>query len=302
MKGSLSHLDLTRPTLSVVVGSQNARHSVARCLNALVDQCNGEKVEIIVVDNSTDGTARIVSDDFPAIKLVRPDQDKLMPELWEIGINQTKGDVVALTTSHFVPERNWIEEILRAHQSPYAGIGGAIENDKSAGLISWAVYFCRYSPYMRPFREVTVNDFAADNASYKRSALDRYCEARGKGFWEFFIHNEMRKDGLELLVTPKIVVYHQESFSLLSFMSQRFWHGRHFGVKRASSVSRLKRLIYILASPLIPAVFLLRITQRVFNKRKHVKEYVFSLPILLLFLLSWAAGEFTGYIWETTRK
>ncbi|MGH9971058.1 MAG: glycosyltransferase [Pyrinomonadaceae bacterium] len=285
-----------RPKLSVVVGSQNARHSISQCLNALERQHDGQEVEIIVVDNSTDGTADTVSQQFPKIMLIRSDAGKQMPELWEIGISRSGGDVVALTTSHFVPEKNWIAEILNAHQSHYAGIGGAIENDRKAGLVSWAVYFCRYSPYMPPFREVTVNDFAGDNASYKRSALDRYREARRKGFWEFFIHTAMRKDGLELLLTPKIVVYHQKSFSLPGFMSQRFWHGRQFGGERASRISPLKRLIYILASPMIPLVFLSRITWRVFTRRRKIKEYFLSMPILLLFLLSWAAGELTGYL------
>lgn len=302
MKESLSHRGLIRPTLSVVVGSQNARHSVGRCLSALASQFNGEEVEIIVVDNSTDGTAKIVSEDFPAIKLVRLGEDKRMPELWEIGINQTEGDVVALTTSHFVPDQNWIVEILKAHQSPYAGIGGAIENDKSAGLISWAVYFCRYSPYMLPFREVTVNDFAGDNASYKRWALDRCQHARRNGFWESFVHEEMRRDGLQLLMTPGIVVYHQKSFTLGAFMKQRFWHARQFGGERALNFTPLKRMIYILMSPLIPLVFLFRITRRVLTRRKYLREYLLSLPILMLFLLSWSAGELSGYLWPRNGK
>ena len=301
MNDSQTSLILTKPKLSVVIGSQNARDSISECLNALEKQHNGPEVEIIVVDNSTDGTAEIISQQFSWIELVRSAEHKYMPELWEIGISQSGGDVVALTTSHFVPAKNWIAKILKAHQSNYAGIGGAIENDKQAGLISWAVYFCRYSPYMLPFREVTVDDFAGDNGSYKRAALDRFQDARRKGFWELFIHNEMRKAGLELLLTPEIVVYHQKSFSLPSFMTQRFWHGRQFGSERASSVSLLKRSIYILASPLIPAVFLLRITRCVLDRRKHIKEYLLSLPILLLFLLSWAAGEFTGYVWKAAK-
>ncbi len=288
--------NLMRPKLSVVVGSQNARHSISQCLNALERQHDGQEVEIIVVDNSTDGTADTVSQQFPKIMLIRSAAGKQMPELWEIGISRSAGDVVALTTSHFVPEENWIAEILKAHQSNYAGIGGAIENDNKAGLVSWAVYFCRYSPYMLPFREVTVNDFAGDNASYKRSALDRYRDARRKGFWEFFIHTAMRNDGLELLLTPKMVVYHQKSFSLGGFMSQRFWHGRQFGSERAANISLVKRLFYILLSPLIPLVFLSRITRRVFSKRTKIKQYFLSMPILLLFLLSWAAGELTGYL------
>ncbi len=301
MNDSQTSLILTKPKLSVVIGSQNARDSISECLNALEKQHNGPEVEIIVVDNSNDGTADIVSQRFPRIELVRSAEDRYMPELWEIGIKRSSGDVVALTTSHFVPEKNWIAEILKAHQSNFAGIGGAIENDKKSGLVSWAVYFCRYSPYMLPFREVTVDDFAGDNASYKRAALDRFQDARRKGFWELFVHNEMRKAGLELLLTPDIVVYHQKSFGLPSFMSQRFWHGRQFGSERASSISLLKLSIYILASPLIPAVFLLRITRRVLKRGKHIKEYLLSLPILLLFLLSWAAGEFSGYVWNAAK-
>ncbi|MCA1602138.1 MAG: glycosyltransferase [Acidobacteria bacterium] len=283
--------------LSVVVGSQNARMSIRKCLNELESQRNGQEVEIIVVDNSTDGTAEAVGQDFPNIKLIRSLEDKLVPELWEIGINHSAGDIVAITTSHFVPAKNWIEEILKAHETASgAGIGGAIENDETADLVAWAIYFCRYSSYMLPFRKEMVKDFAGDNASYKRSALKRCRHARRDGFWESFVHEEMRKQGFELLVTPTIIVYHQKSFTLSGFINQRFWHGRQFGSERALNVSGMKRATYILLSPLIPIVLLSRITRRVLTKRRHVKEYFLSLPILLLFLLSWSVGELIGYL------
>ncbi len=290
-----------KPKLSVVVGSQNACLSVRECLNALVDQCPGREVEIIVVDNSTDGTAEAVVKDYPHIKLIRTSEDKLVPELWEIGINHSAGDIVAITTSHFVPEKNWIAEILKAHEtaSSVGGIGGAIENDKMADSVSWAIYFCRYSSYMLPFKEETVKDFAGDNASYKRTAIERCRHARRDGFWELFVHEEMRKQGFELSVTPTIVAYHQKSFTLAGFINQRFWHGKQFGSERALNVSGTKRAFYILLSPLLPVVLLSRITRRVLTKGRHIKEYLLSLPILLLFLLSWSAGELTGYLWTS---
>lgn len=293
---------LMKPKLSIIIGSQNARSSISDCLKALESQRNGEEVEILVVDNSTDGTAAIVRKEFPHIKLVDSDQHKLMPQLWETGIQQSTGECVALTTSHFVPASNWIKEILKAHEDPYPAIGGAIENDKASGLVNWAIYFCRYSPYMLPFGEKTVEDFAGDNASYKRSALDRCREVRRDGFWESFVHAEMRRQGLQLLITPSIVVYHQKSFALVGFMKQRFWHGRQFGSERALKISGLKRTSYVLLSPSIPFLYLSRITRRVLNKRKCFKKYLLSLPILLLFLLSWAAGELSGYLWTQERK
>ncbi len=301
MKDAYTYSNSVKPKLSVVVGSQNARMSFGECLNALESQRNGREVEIIVVDNSTDGTAEAVVKDFPDIKLIRTSEDKLVPELWEIGINHSAGDIVAITTSHFVPEKNWIAEILKAHKtaSSVGGIGGAIENDKMADSVSWAIYFCRYSPYMLPFKEATVKDFAGDNASYKRTAIERCRHARRDGFWESFVHDEMRKQGFELLVTPSILVYHQKSFTLSGFINQRFWHGKQFGSERALNVSGVKRAIYILLSPLIPIVLLSRITRRTLDKRRHVKDYFLSLPILLLFLLSWSAGELTGYVWAS---
>jgi glycosyltransferase involved in cell wall biosynthesis len=293
---------LMKPKLSIIIGSQNARSSISNCLRALESQRNGEEVEILVVDNSTDDTPAIVSNQFPQIKLVRATRHKLMPELWEAGIQQSTGEFVALTTSHFVPASNWIKQILKAHEDPYPAIGGAIENDKASGLVTWAIYFCRYSPYMLPFGERTVEDFAGDNASYKRSALDRCREARRDGFWESFVHAEMRRQGLELLITPSIIVYHQKSFTFVGFVKQRFWHGRQFGSERAQKISGLKRTVYVLLSPLILPLYLYRITGRVVVKRKHIREYLMSLPVLILFLLSWSTGEMTGYAWPSAKE
>lgn len=297
MKNLKSHSALMKPTLSVVVGSHNARASIGECLTALESQQKGAEVEIIVVDNSTDGTAETIRRQFPKVKLVRSPTSDFIPELWGIGIDQSAGDIIAITTAHCVPNKNWIEEILKAHETPYPGIGGAIENDESAGLVEWAVYFCRYSHFMLPFPKGTVREIPGDNASYKRWAMDRCETVRRNGFWEPMIHAELRKDGLQLLMTPAIVVRHKKSFSVTAFMKQRFWHGRQFGSTRASDLSPMVRMIYIVFSPLIPVLFLSRITRQVLTKRRHIKEFFLSLPILILFLLSWSTGEFTGYLW-----
>lgn len=285
-----------KPKLSVVVASQNARASAEKCLREIESQSGAGAFEIIVVDNSIDETAEIIARKFPDIKLVEAPKEKLIPELWAIGINEAGGDYVALTTTHFVPAKNWLAEIIKAHDSEYAGIGGAIENDAQAGLVSWAIYFCRYSRYMLPFAQRKVEDFAADNASYKYCSFERVKSAMAGGFWEAFVHQAMRKEKMRLSLNPNIVVYHQESFTFSDFMRQRFQHGKQFGSTRARNISGAKRIALILLSPLIPLVYLYRITRRVFSKKRNVGKYFLSLPILFLFLTSWAVGEFCGYL------
>ncbi len=295
-------IEPAKPKLSVVVASQNAQGSIADCLRSLKNQCSKGKIEIIVVDNSTDETAEIIKREFPSVKIIAADKAKFIPELWGIGIGESGGEYVALTTSHFVPSAKWTGEILKAHEQSFAGIGGAIENEECAGAVSWAVYFCRYSPYMLPFGETEVEDFAADNASYKRCDLEKVKDAMRDGFWETFVHQEMRREKMTLAKSPEIVVYHQKSFTFAGFMSQRLWHGRQFGETRAFKMSAIRRAAMILLSPTIPFIYLFRITRRVLAKKRNLGKFFLSLPILILFLLSWSVGEFSGYLWSSPRK
>jgi glycosyltransferase involved in cell wall biosynthesis len=283
-------------TLSVVVAAHNARVSVAECLTALTLQQAGEKVEIIVVDNSIDGTTEIIRDRFPQLKLCPAPPSALIPELWATGIRQSSGSIVAITTAHCVPAKDWLSCIREAHQSPVSAVGGAIENDASAGVIDWAVYFCRYSSYMLPLRESFVAEIAGDNASYKRIYLDRYQHAWRQGFWEPTVHAELRRAGLQLLLAPAVVICHKRSFGLWGFVRQRFQHGMRFGQWRAANLTVAQRTLRVILSPAIPLLLLLRIGRQLLAKGRHLRQFMLSLPVLILFLLSWTAGEVAGYL------
>ena len=290
----VSILHMTK--ISVVIASSNARRSIVECLDAVRATCASHDAEVIVVDNSSDGTADCVAERGPQLTLVRAPELKLIPQLWEAGIRLARGEVIAITTAHFIPEPNWVERILESHREPYAGIGGAIENKADGGAVSWAIYFCRYSAYMLPLQQTRVEDFAADNASYKAAALHAYRVMRENGFWEAEIHARMRADGMELLLTPRVLVWHRKSFSFRAFAVQRFVHGRLYGAQRASRWSPAQRVLRIGASPLIPLVLLGRIASRLMKRRRHAASFLKALPALSAFLLSWTAGELMGYL------
>src|SRR5712691_9734172 len=104
------------PRMSVVVGSNNARASIRECMAALVSHGRGDEVDILVVDNSRDGSAEIVKDDFPDARLIVAPPSALIPELWGLGIRKSRGKIVAITTAHCVPARDWVSAMLEAHQ------------------------------------------------------------------------------------------------------------------------------------------------------------------------------------------
>lgn len=285
-----------RRPLSVIVGSSDARATVTDCLARLVPQCEAVGAELVVVDNSTDGTDALVRERFPSVRLIRS-RCRYIPELWAVGIAATTGEVVALTTAHAVPAADWAEQVLRAHaQRPEAGIGGAIENAPTGSLTDWAIYFCRYSRFMRPFEAGPEPEIAADNAAYKRVALDGVHGAWVDGFWEPPVHAALRENGHDLWRSPDVVVYHVRSFSLGGFLKNRLRHGRQFGRDRAAGQSPARRLGLALRAPLVPAVLLGRVAREVIGKRRHLGPFLGALPLIVVFYLAWTGGELAGYV------
>lgn len=196
-----------------------------------------------------------------------------------------------------------MKEILAAHrENAYVGIGGAIEIDDRASITDSAVYLCRYARYMRPFEPRVIEDIPADNASYKRWALDGCTDVRARGFWEPDIHAKLNAEGHRLWLTPKIGVRHRGSSAFAEFMSQRFWHGRQFGSSRAGRLPMPLRLAHVLATPLVPVVMLTRIAGQLVGKRRQMGRFLVASPILGIFLISWATGEAFGYLRPVTAQ
>ncbi len=282
--------------LSAIIASQNAEGTIEACLSSLEGQNADGLAEIIVVDNSRDGTARIVEERFRDVKLIKVSEPSLVPQLWTEGAKRASGKIIAFTTAHCVPGADWLSQNLHHHQAEYAAVGGAIENAEPASVVQWAVYFCRYAPFMPPFSAHQVGQVAGDNASYKAWVLEKYAGLIKSGFWEAVVNDQLCKDGHSLLLTPEVQVYHGHSFGMGAFCRQRLVHGRFFGAGRVASAPPIRRLLYIVSSPLVPIIFLGKISRQVLAKRRHRWAFTQSLPVLTLFVLCWSLGEFLGYL------
>ena len=280
--------------LSIVVASCNAVVSIRDCLSCLVRQVD-ERIELIVVDNSDDGTTEIVRTDFPQIQLMTRPKNALINELWSAGIKESSGEIVALTTAHCIPSDDWIQQVLDGHLAEAAGVGGTIDGDPLSSLTDWAVCFCRYNHFLPPVTAGEVDDIPADNASYKRAPLFRHEAQWRDGFWEPQLHRALALEGQVLRIAPAMRVRHRHSYNFSGFLMQRFLHGRKYGSWRASTLGFAKRALMLAASPLIPFVLLQRTTRRVLQKGRNRSKFFAALPIIAAFYVAWACGEAAGY-------
>ena len=227
----------------------------------------------------------------------------LIPHLWQQGMDEAEGDVVAITTTHFVPAADWIAQIRAAHQrhsSP--AIGGRVEPTRGGGAVDWATFFLRYGKFVGWRTEGPAPDLAGDNASYKREDLVRHRAELDGGFWEPEFHRLVIREGADLIFVPAIRVTQHTSFGIARFCWQRYHHGRQFGGARARRWSAFQRALRLAASPLIPVVVLAKVVRQALHERRYFGALCCAFPVLACFVAAWSAGEVRGYFDRTQRK
>jgi len=278
----------------VVVAAWEDPAGLAECLESLCAQ-REDPAEVIVV-SSAPATGALQAR-FGAVAWMEAPGEEPIPRLWARGLERARRDVVAFTTAHFTPASDWIAVIGLSHarfRSP--AIGGPIEPPARGGPVDWATYFLRYSAYLPGGREESRPDLAADNASYKRAAVLAEADLLREGFWEQEFHRRWTRAGETLTFVPGIRVRQAASFGFRRFLRQRFRHGRQFGRTRARACGPWRRALHAAASPLVPAVLLARVGARVARSGTHAGRFVAALPVLLCFVVAWAAGEAVGYL------
>jgi len=101
--------------ISVIVAARNEEKNIGQLLLALQQQTYpSEYFEIIVVDdNSSDSTAAIVKE-FPAIKLIQLQNDKInsgKKKAIETGIGKASGELIVTTDADCLPGKEWLQTI-----------------------------------------------------------------------------------------------------------------------------------------------------------------------------------------------
>jgi glycosyltransferase involved in cell wall biosynthesis len=284
------------PEISIVVTTVNDAHAIDRCLKALEKQQGDVDAEIIVVGGDRAETAERLRHDFPHIKFLHYPERLSIPELRALGEAQATGEIIAVTEDRCVASKNWLAEISRAHSRGYPVVGGTIEPDGIEGLLNWAVYLCEYSGLMLPIPEGEVSAVAGNNASYRREVLARADMEVKKNCWEFFLHEEMQQAGIKFLCAPTVVVHKNIDFGFLYFLGQRFHYSRSFAGMRRVKMTAPRRAFYAALAPALPMLMLWRIARQVFRKRRYRMKFLLALPLLSAFMISYAAGEFAGYL------
>jgi GT2 family glycosyltransferase len=296
--------------LSVIVTIVDGGETLERCLEALDQQDNPPRLEIIVpydesVPHVSDLAQRFPTIVFLPMGLVPTDrptpsaagQHELFDRRRATGLAAATGELIAILEDRGVPRADWARQAVALHSRlPQAAIGGAIENGHDR-LLNWAVYFCDFGRYQLPFEEGT-RDYVSDvNICYKRRALTSTRELWATRYHETTVHWALQRAGEALYLHPAMVVDQTRgSLRLGGLLHERLGWGRLFAYTRAREMPWARRLMFGILAPFLPGILLIRIVRLQFAKRRALSRLAIAWPIVLALLIAWSLGEGAGYV------
>lgn len=296
--------------LSVVVTIVDAGETLERCLQAIAAQRGAPALEVIVPWDDTIADIPALSRRFPSYRFLamgpvataRPahsaaGQHELFDRRRSAGLAATTGEIIAILEDRGAPRPDWAARMLASHAAlPHAAIGGAIENGRDA-ILNWAIYFCDFNRYQRPF-DAGPRTYVSDvNIGYKRGALEATADLWRERYHETTVHWALQRAGETLYLTPDFAVdQYRRDLRLGALLGERFAWGRLFAYTRAREATAVKRAALAVLAPLLPGLLFLRHLRLQVSKQVSLGWFVRASPVVLLCLTAWSLGEAAGYV------
>lgn len=307
------------PFVTAVIPCRNEEKFIARTLSSIIsNDYPKDKLEILLVDGqSQDKTIEIAkkyaggNDLFKIIENPR----KITPAAMNIGIQNSKGEIIIKMDAHTVYEKDYISKCVKHLQESGAdNVGGVLinlpaNNTLTAKVIAISLshpfgagnsYFRTGSKGPREVDTVAFGCYKKEVFSPPPDGVGLYNEKMAK-IEDFELNSRLRKAGGKIMLFPDIIAYYYPSSeNLKEFFSHNFTDGiwTTYAIKfgfHSFSFRHFIPLIFVLTLPLsiwpyisLSLFFSLKIALR------QDLRYVFILP-LAFFSRHFAYG--LGSLW-----
>ena len=299
--------------ISVIIPVRNEEGKIGQCLKAVFNQTL-RPLEVIVVDgHSADQTVdnakkypvKVVYEDYGTVGGAR-----------QVGVESAEGDFIAFTDADCIPERNWLENLIKEFDNNnIVGVGGGTKNigkglwEKSIALALDSFLGSANSVQDRVFKEKRfVKSISGCNSMYRRRDLIKIggFNVRLSVNEETELNKRLMKLG-KLLYTPNAIVLHNQDRDLKDFTKRIYSFGHGRGCSRlwdlqiippiVGLITLLLLLVSLKAFLFMIVLYILMLLYfdiRIFFKSKKIR-CLFSVPIVFVIEhISYTVGFWWG--------
>jgi len=220
---------LPRNRYSVIVCTRNGGKRIAGCLAAIAKLSGGPFETVVVDDGSSDVTAKLVSEKFPDIRLIRIPPSGLSAAR-NIGATAAGGEIFVFTDDDCEPDAEWLVRLDRAFHSPEIAAAGGPNLPPPARTTEEAVI--RAAPGAPS--HVLLDDTRAEHLPGCNIAVRREAFHAIGGFDPLFRTAgddvdfcwRLSDAGYRLGFVPGAFVWHWRRPSIRAFLRQQMGYGR----------------------------------------------------------------------------
>lgn len=282
------------PELSVVIPSVNGWPDLEGCLAHLERERARVRLDVLIPERCGEQVRQAVSRRYPWARVLPVAPGTTIPEMRAQAFRAAKAPTIAVIEDHVLVPEGWARSLLEARETGARAIGGIVTNGATERLVDWAAFFCEYSHLIRPLAPGPATWLTGNNTAYDRILLEEFRDVVEAGVWEDALHRALRERGVILWCRPDIVAQHKKHYTVREYLTQRFLYSRGYVGLRMRNATPLRRLVFGLLALGLPPVLLARIVSRVWRARYHRAQLGRSVPLLLLFVTSYALGEAVG--------
>jgi len=223
--------------VTVVMPVFNEERVIGKTIESLLNQeTEGFDLEIIIVDGlSTDTTAEIVrayEEKYPNVRYLINEKRKT-PFAFNLGIEQAKGEYIAILGAHCTYESNYIKECLRVVKENGAGgcsgkvITTPLNNSLQARLSSW-LFGSTFGVSGNSFR--TQKEGKADTVPYPVYLKKALLEVGGYNTTlhrnqDNLINEQIQRQGYDLYCTHRTSCLYYPKDRLSEVFKYMYWNG-----------------------------------------------------------------------------
>jgi len=227
------------PFISVIVPCRNEEKYINGCLDSLISQdYPKEKMEILVVDGaSEDNTEEIIknyAEKYPFVKLFK-NPKKITPVSMNIGIKNSRGEIVTKTDAHSVYQSDYISKCVNyLHEYEADAVGGVAKAVPPKNtLVAQAVALTLGSFFGAGgsgFRTGVAKPAWADTAfgiCYRKNVFEKtglYNENLA-GSQDVELNLRLKRAGGKILLAPDIVITYYPKSSFQEFFQHNIKDG-----------------------------------------------------------------------------
>jgi len=293
--------------MSVVLAT-DTWETILPVIKRLNDLPTRRQLEIVLVmpESQSEGIETEQLTDFAGVRIANVGPSIPLGAARAGGVRAATAPLVFIGETHSYPCSGMIEALVAAHASGWGVVVPSFANANPDGAASWAGFLTGYASWTDGKPAEELNNAPILNVSYRLSFLlnlgDRLEQALSEGE---DMMAEVRSAGERVRFEPAARLEHANISFLAPLLHQRFLAGRVIAGTRSARWPAFRRVGYALASPLIPAVLLMRHRDGISRAMRRERPPSGTAAVLFLCSVLQAAGEMVGYsvgVKASTRK